>query len=123
VTARPTASFDPTTSTRLFVPGHDGVIAVWELDDPAQPVRRVLASTTPSSNPNFPVLALPARDGSRLLVGDYDQDSGVPALILDVSTGAEVARFDGTPGAISHDGALVALSGPRLANGTIAARV
>jgi DNA-binding SARP family transcriptional activator/class 3 adenylate cyclase/WD40 repeat protein len=102
--------FDPTKRTRLFVPGQDGTIALWELDDPDRPVRRVLASTSPASTPNSPVLLLPAGDGRRVVVGDINPDRGIPVLVLDASTGAEVARFDGSPGAISRDGGLVALT-------------
>ena len=45
-------AFDPTTRRRIFVHGHDGVVAAWDLADPKRPVRRVLASVPVGTGPN-----------------------------------------------------------------------
>ena len=101
--------FDPTTRERLFVNGRDGVV-VWDLHDPARPVREVLTVALPApTNPTEFRLAWPAADGRRIVVGSAGNDDGVPTVVLDAESGAEINRFNGVPGALSDDGRLVAI--------------
>jgi DNA-binding SARP family transcriptional activator/WD40 repeat protein len=104
--------FDPATRRRLFIGGHDGVVSAWDLSNPARPHRDVLATTLPPESPSNPLLVVPARRERRLLIGDSDPSRGHPVLVIDTTTGAEIARFEGAPGAISPDGSFIARRRP-----------
>jgi len=106
------ALFDPTTPTRLLVGGRNGVVAAWDLAVPGRPTPHLLGATGLPTNPSDLLLFYPAANGGRVAAGDPNPSDGVPIVVLDIASGTEVARLEGSPGAISADGRFVALRRP-----------